>query len=194
MIKIKVLEEKILKDGKILPGNVLKVGNFLKQQIDIDLLRQIGEEIARLYKDCGVNKILTIEASGIAIAVSAAFSMGVPVVFAKKNRSANISGEVLVTEVESFTHGVTNKIVVAKEFITEDDVILVVDDFLANGKALTGLFELAQTAGAKVVGAAIAIEKGFQGGGDNLRAKGVRIESLAIVDKMTNDTIEFRPQ
>lgn len=194
VIDIKLLEDRILKDGEILPGNVLKVGSFLNQQIDTVLLKEIGEEIARLFKDCGVNKILTIEASGIAIAVSAAFAMGVPVVFAKKNRSTNISGEVLVTEVQSFTHGVTNKIVVAKEFITEDDVILVVDDFLANGKALAGLFELVKSAGATYVGAAVAVEKGFQKGGDNLREKGVRVESLAIIDEMTDDSIKFRPQ
>ena len=194
VIVIKLLEDRILKDGEILPGNVLKVGSFLNQQIDTVLLKEIGEEIARLFKDCGVNKILTIEASGIAIAVSAAFAMGVPVVFAKKNRSTNISGEVLVTEVESFTHGVTNKIVVAKEFITEDDVILVVDDFLANGKALAGLFELVKSAGATYVGAAVAVEKGFQKGGDSLREKGVRVESLAIIDEMTEDSIVFRQQ
>ena len=194
VIDIKLLEDRILKDGEILPGNVLKVGSFLNQQIDTVLLKEIGEEIARLFAGLGVNKILTIEASGIAIAVSAAFAMGVPVVFAKKNRSTNISGEVLVTEVESFTHGVTNKIVVAKEFINEDDVILVVDDFLANGKALAGLFELVKSAGATYVGAAVAVEKGFQKGGDNLREKGVRVESLAIIDEMTGDSIVFRPQ
>lgn len=194
VIDIKLLEDRILKDGEILPGNVLKVGSFLNQQIDTVLLKEIGEEIARLFAGLGVNKILTIEASGIAIAVSAAFAMGVPVVFAKKNRSTNISGEVLVTEVESFTHGVTNKIVVAKEFINEDDVILVVDDFLANGKALAGLFELVKSAGATYVGAAVAVEKGFQKGGDNLREKGVRVESLAIIDEMTEDSIKFRPQ
>lgn len=194
VIDIKLLEDRILKDGEILPGNVLKVGSFLNQQIDTVLLKEIGEEIARLFAGLGVNKILTIEASGIAIAVSAAFAMGVPVVFAKKNRSTNISGEVLVTEVESFTHGVTNKIVVAKEFINEDDVILVVDDFLANGKALAGLFELVKSAGATYVGAAVAVEKGFQKGGDNLREKGVRVESLAIIDEMTEDSIVFRPQ
>ena len=194
VIDIKLLEDRILKDGEILPGNVLKVGSFLNQQIDTVLLKEIGEEIARLFAGLGVNKILTIEASGIAIAVSAAFAMGVPVVFAKKNRSTNISGEVLVTEVESFTHGVTNKIVVAKEFINEDDVILVVDDFLANGKALAGLFELVKSAGATYVGAAVAVEKGFQKGGDNLREQGVRVESLAIIDEMTEDSIVFRPQ
>ena len=194
VIDIKLLEDRILKDGEILPGNVLKVGSFLNQQIDTVLLKEIGEEIARLFAGLGVNKILTIEASGIAIAVSAAFAMGVPVVFAKKNRSTNISGEVLVTEVESFTHGVTNKIVVAKEFINEDDVILVVDDFLANGKALAGLFELVKSAGATYVGAAVAVEKGFQKGGDNLREQGVRVESLAIIDEMTEDSIKFRPQ
>ena len=194
MIIIKALEEKILREGKILPGNVLKVGSFLNQQIDTVMLAEIGKEIARLYKDCGVTKILTIEASGIAIAVSAAFSMGVPVVFAKKNKSKNVSGDVLCAQVESFTHGTVNTIVVAGEYIKSDDKILIVDDFLAYGNALVGLIELTQKAGAKCVGCAIAIEKGFQKGGDILREKGIRIESLAIIDKMTDDSIEFRPQ
>lgn len=194
MINIKALEEKILKEGKILPGNVLKVGSFLNQQIDTKMLAEIGKEIARLYKDAGVTKILTIEASGIAIAVSAAFYMGVPVVFAKKSKSKNVSGDVLCAEVESYTHGTVNNIIVAKEYINPCDAVLVVDDFLANGNALVGLMELIEQADAKCVGAAIAIEKGFQKGGDILREKGVRIESLAIIDKMTDGSIEFRPQ
>lgn len=194
VIIIKALEEKILKDGKILPGNVLKVGSFLNQQIDTGMLTEIGKEIARLYKDSGVTKILTIEASGIAIAVGAAFFMNVPVVFAKKNKSSNVSGDVLVAEVESFTHKTVNNIVVAKEYISGEDNVLIVDDFLAYGNALVGLMELVEKAGAKLSGCAIAIEKGFQKGGDALREKGVRIESLAIIDKMTDDSIEFRPQ
>ena len=194
VIIIKALEEKILKDGKILPGNVLKVGSFLNQQIDTEMLSEIGREIARLYKDSGVTKILTIEASGIAIAVSAAFCMNVPVVFAKKNKSSNVSGDVFFAEVESFTHKTVNNIVVAKEYISPSDNVLIVDDFLAYGNALVGLMELVQKAGAGLSGCAIAIEKGFQKGGDALREKGVRIESLAIIDKMTDDSIEFRPQ
>lgn len=194
VINIKALEEKILREGKILPGNVLKVGSFLNQQIDTKMLEEIGREIARLYDGSDVTKILTIEASGIAIAVAAAFFIGVPVVFAKKNKTKNVSGDVLCAEVESFTHGVVNNIVVAKEYIKPDDTILIVDDFLAYGNALVGLMELVEKAGARLAGCAIAIEKGFQKGGDLLREKGVRIESLAIIDEMTDDSIKFRPQ
>ena len=192
MIFIKAMEEKILKEGEILPGNILKVGNFLNQQIDTDFLKEIGKEIAHLYKDTGVNKVFTIEASGIAIAVAAAYELGVPVVFAKKNRSDNISGDTYVTKVDSFTHKTTNTIVVSREFISENDRILIVDDFLANGNALIGLLDIVKQAGASTVGAAIAIEKGFQKGGDMLREKGIRVESLAIIDSMTDDGIVFR--
>ena len=194
MIIIKALEDKILAEGEILPGNILKVGSFLNQQIDVKMLAEMGKEIHRLFADEGVTKILTIEASGIAIAVGAGFSMNVPVVFAKKNRSQNVSGEVLSTQVESFTHKTVNTIVVSKEFVLPEDRILIVDDFLANGRALEGLIELVEQAGATFVGAAIAVEKGFQNGGDSLRKKGYRIESLAIVDNMTDDSITFRPQ
>lgn len=194
MISIKALEEKILAEGEVLEGNILKVGNFLNQRIDTAFLKEIGKEIARLYEGCGVNKIFTIEASGIAIAVAAAYEMDVPVVFAKKNRSDNISGDTYVAEVESFTHKTVNKIVVAKEFINEGDKILIVDDFLANGKALIGLCDIVNQADATSVGAAIAIEKGFQKGGDALRETGLRVESLAIVDSMENGKIVFRQQ
>lgn len=194
MIGIKAMEGKILKEGEILPGNILKVGNFLNQQIDTDFLKEIGNEIARLFKDTGVNKVFTIEASGIAIAVAAAYELGVPVVFAKKNRSDNISGDTYVTKVDSFTHKTTNTIVVSREFISENDRILIVDDFLANGNALVGLLDIVGQAGAEAVGAAIAIEKGFQKGGDMLREKGIRVESLAIIDSMTDDGIIFRAQ
>lgn len=194
VVPIKALEEKILKEGKVLAGGVLKVGSFLNQQIDTAFLKEMGAEIARLYRDSGVNKILTIEASGIAIAVAAAYEMNVPVVFAKKNKSSNVSGDIYSSKVESFTHRTVNSIVVSKEFISKGDRILIVDDFLANGNALLGLSELITQAGATVVGAAIAIEKGFQKGGDELRAKGMRIESLAIVDCMTESGIEFRLQ
>lgn len=194
MIGIKAMEEKILKEGEVLPGNILKVGSFLNQQIDTDFLKEIGKEIARLYKDSGVSKVFTIEASGIAIAVAAAYELGVPVVFAKKNRSDNISGDTYVSKVESFTHKTTNTIVVSREFIKEDDKVLIVDDFLANGKALIGLCDIVNQAGATVVGAAIAIEKGFQKGGDMLRETGIRVESLAIIDSMTDDSIVFRAQ
>ncbi|MBQ7986176.1 MAG: xanthine phosphoribosyltransferase [Clostridia bacterium] len=191
---MKAMEEKILAEGEILPGNILKVGNFLNQQIDTDFLKEIGKEIARLYKDSGVTKIFTIEASGIAIAVAAGYELGVPVVFAKKNRSDNISGDTYVTKVDSFTHKTTNTIVVSREFIKAGEKILIVDDFLANGNALIGLCDIVKQAGATVVGAAIAIEKGFQKGGDMLREKGLRVESLAILDSMTYDGIVFRAQ
>lgn len=186
------MEEKILAEGEVLEGNILKVGNFLNQRIDTDFLKEIGKEIARLFDGLGVNKIFTVEASGIAIAVAAAYEMGVPVVFAKKNRSDNISGDIYVSEVESFTHKTVNKVVVAKEFINKDDKILIVDDFLANGKALLGLCDIVNQAGAVAVGAAIAIEKGFQKGGDLLRKTGLRVESLAIVDSMDGGKIVFR--
>lgn len=193
-IIIKALEEKILKEGSVLPGNVLKVGSFLNQQIDVAFMKEIGKEINRLYKDSGVTKIFTIESSGIAIAVAAGFYMDVPVVFAKKNRSSNVGGEAYTAVVESYTHGTVNTIVVSKEFIDRSDRILVVDDFLANGNALNGLIDIISQTGATLVGAAIAIEKAFQKGGDTLRARGVRVESLAIVEEMTDDAVIFRPQ
>lgn len=191
---MKRMEEMILKQGKILPGGVLKVGSFLNQQVDINFMREIGDEIARLYKDQGVTKILTIESSGIPIAISAGFAMNVPVVYAKKNKSSNISGDVYSTPVKSFTHGDTNNVVVTKEYLTSDDCVLIVDDFLAHGSALTGLIDIVNQAGASLVGCAAAIEKGFQMGGDRLRDQGYRVESLAIVDEMTGDGITFRPQ
>lgn len=194
VIPIKALEEKILRDGEVLPGNILKVGSFLNQQIDTAFLKEIGDEIARLYKNDSVNKILTIEASGIAIAVAAGFSMNVPVVFAKKHKSSNVDGDTLRSSVESFTHKTVYDIVVSKDYIKSGDRILIVDDFLANGNALIGLKELVCQAGATVVGAAIAIEKGFQKGGDTLRESGMRVESLAIVDSMTDESVMFRSQ
>lgn len=194
VIPIKALEEKILKDGDVLPGNILKVGSFLNQQIDTAFLKEIGDEIARLYKNDRVNKILTIEASGIAIAVAAGFSMDVPVVFAKKHKSSNVDGDILRSSVESFTHKTVYDIVVSKDYIIPGDRVLIVDDFLANGNALIGLSELITQAGATVVGAAVAIEKGFQKGGDMLREKGMRVDSLAIVDDMTDGVLAFRPQ
>ena len=188
------MEQKILQEGKILPGGVLKVGSFLNQQVDINFMREIGDEIARLYKDQGVTKILTIESSGIPIAISAGFAMNVPVVYAKKNKSSNVSGDVYTTPVKSFTHGDTNNVVVTKEYLSEDDHVLIVDDFLAHGSALTGLIDIVGQAGATLVGCVAAIEKGFQMGGDKLREQGYRVESLAIVDEMTDDGITFRKQ
>ena len=192
MVAIKAMEEKILKEGEVLPGNILKVGSFLNQQIDTAFLKEIGKEIARLYKDSGVNKVFTIEASGIAIAVAAAYELDAPVVFAKKNKSANVSGDVYCEEVVSFTHKNVSKVIVSKEYLTSDDKVLIVDDFLAVGNALNGLIKICETAGAEIAGCAIAIEKAFQGGGDKLREKGIRLESLAIVEKMTDDSIVFR--
>ena len=191
---MKKMEEKILKEGTILPGGVLKVGTFLNQQIDTPFMREVGEEIARLYKNEDVTKILTIEASGIPIAVSAGFAMDLPVVYAKKNKSSNISGECYSTMVQSFTHGNNNNVVVGREFISSEDKLLIVDDFLAHGSALTGLIEIANQAGATVVGCVAAIEKGFQKGGDRLRAEGYRVDSLAIVEEMDDTEIKFRKQ
>lgn len=187
------LEDKILHDGQVLPGGILKVGGFLNQQIDVPFLMKMGDEIARLYKDSGVTKVLTVEASGIAIAVAAASSLGVPMVFAKKHKSINLSDSLYTAPVYSYTHKTTYEIAVSKEYISSDDVVLIVDDFLAKGNALIGLIKLVKEADAKVAGAAIAIEKGFQDGGDMVRKMGVRVESLAIVDSMNDDgTIVFR--
>ena len=187
-----LMEEKILKEGKILPGGILKVGSFLNQQIDTAFLRAIGQEIARLYGESGVTKVLTIEASGIAIAAAAAMELGVPMLFAKKHKTSNVDGTVYSTIVHSFTHGTDYTVVVSRDYLRADDTVLLVDDFLANGAALRGLVELCRQAGACVAGAAIAIEKAFQGGGDALRAAGVRVESLAVIERMDGDKITFR--
>lgn len=189
---MKKMEEKILAEGKILPGGVLKVGSFLNQQIDTQFMKEIGQEIADLYKGDEITKILTIEASGIPIAVSAGFAMNRPVVYAKKNKSSNISGDVYCSLVHSFTHGNNNNVIVGREFISPEDRILIVDDFLAHGSALTGLIEIVEQAGAAVVGCVAAIEKGFQLGGDKLREQGYRVESLAIIEEMTDTEIIFR--
>lgn len=186
------LEEKILKEGTVLEGNILQVGSFLNQQLDVDFLMEMGQEIDRIYKDSGVTKILTIESSGIAIAVAAGAIMHVPVVFAKKNKSANVSGGVYSTVVHSYTHNTDYTIVVANEYISSNDKIVIIDDFLANGKALEGLIDIINQAGAELIGATCAIEKGFQRGGDKLREQGLRIESLAIVDEMSPGNIKFR--
>ena len=191
---MKALEEKILKEGTVLPGHILKVGSFLNQQMDVDFLMEMGREIARLFDGEGITKILTIESSGIAVAVAAGAAMHVPAVFAKKNKSSNVSGDVYVTKVHSYTHNTDYDITVAQEYISADDRVLFVDDFLANGKALEGLLDIVNQAGAVAVGAAVAIEKGFQQGGDSLRATGLRVESLAIVESMDDHTLTFRPQ
>ena len=188
---MKALEEKILSDGQILPGNVLKVGSFLNQQLDPDLLMAMGREIARLFADAGVTRILTVEASGIAIALAAAVEMHVPAVFAKKGRTTNLSNDVYCATVHSYTHNTDCPLMVDKSFIKPDDRVLIVDDFLAVGNALNGLISLVGQAGAVVVGCAAAIEKAFQKGGDTLRASGIRVESLALIESMTDDSIVF---
>jgi len=189
---LKKLEEKILKEGRVLPGNILKVTSFLNHRLDVDFLMEMGEEIARLFENEKIDKILTVETSGIAIAMAAAASMHLPVVFAKKHKSHNISGDVYKTSVHSYTHGVDYTIVVNQEYLTKGERILIVDDFLANGKALEGLIDIVAQAEAEVVGCSCAIEKGFQHGGDDLRAKGIRVESLAIVESMSDDSVTFR--
>jgi len=194
VVHIRALEQRILTEGQILPGEVLKVGSFLNQQIDTKLLKDMGEEIARLFSCNNVTKVLTIESSGIALAYSAAVALGVPMVFAKKHKSSNLAGNILTSKVFSYTHQQTYDIMVSGDYINGDDTILIVDDFLAMGNALNGLIDIVGQGGAKLAGCAIAIEKGFQGGGDALRAKGIRVESLAIIDKMTDDSLEFRPQ
>ena len=189
---MKALEEKIIKEGKVLPGNILKVGSFLNQQLDVDFLSEIGEEIKNIYKDCNVTKILTIEASGIALAVAAGMIMHVPAVFAKKGKSANVSGDVYKTIVHSYTHNSDYNVIVPKEYLSEKDCVVIVDDFLANGKALEGLIDIVNQSGARLAGCTCAVEKGFQGGGDALREKGIRVESLAVVEEMSESAIRFR--
>ena len=191
---MKALENKILTEGRVLPGDILNVGSFLNQQMDVDFLMEMGREIAGLFAKSGVTRIVTIESSGIAIAVAAGAAMHVPVVFAKKHRSGNVSGEVYRTVIHSYTHGVDYGVVLAKDYLGKDDRVLLVDDFLANGKALEGLIDMVEQAGAELAGAAIAVEKGFQHGGDRLREKGVRVESLAIIDSMENGKLKFRAQ
>ena len=188
---MKLLEDRIRKDGVVKEGNVLKVDRFLNHQMDIELFQEIGKEFKRRFANENVNKILTIEASGIGIACVAAESFHVPVVFAKKTQTKNIAGEVYRTQVESFTHGRIYDIIVSKEFLGKGDRVLLIDDFLANGKALEGLAQLVQDSGAELVGAGIVIEKGFQRGGDVIRAKGIHLESLAIVDGMNDKTGEI---
>ena len=191
---MQLLKDRIRKDGKIKSGDVLKVDSFLNHQMDIKLFEEIGKEFKRRFSDVSINKILTIEASGIGIACIFAQYFDVPVVFAKKSKTKNIAGDVYTTKVESFTHGKVYDIMVAKEFLGAGDKVLLIDDFLANGKALEGLAAVVKDSGAELVGAGIVIEKGFQPGGDRLRADGIRVESLAIVESMDEKTgsIRFR--
>ena len=190
------LEERIVKDGVVKPGNVLKVDSFLNHQMDIALMEQIGKEFKRRFAGKNITKVLTIEASGIGIAAFVAREFGVPMVFAKKSKSINIDGEMLVAEVEAFTHKNKNQVIVSKRFLTAEDHVLIIDDFLANGCALMGLIQIVGTAGAAVEGLGIVIEKGFQAGGQIIRNLGYHLESLAIVDAMDAETgtITFREQ
>ena len=188
---MKLLEERIRKDGTVKAGNVLKVDSFLNHQMDIDLFNEMGKEWARLFADRKITKILTVEASGIGIACVAAQHFHVPVVFAKKSQSVNIDGEVYSTKIESFTHKRVYAVIVSKKFLHPEDHILIIDDFLANGCALEGLIDIVNKAGASVEGVGIAVEKGFQKGGDLIRSKGIRVESLAIVENMDDKTGEI---
>ena len=188
---MKLLEERIRKDGTVKAGDVLKVDSFLNHQMDIDLFNEMGKEWARLFADRKITKILTVEASGIGIACVAAQHFHVPVVFAKKSQSVNIDGEVYSTKIESFTHKRVYDVIVSKKFLHPEDHILIIDDFLANGCALEGLIDIVNKAGASVEGVGIAVEKGFQKGGDLIRSKGIRVESLAIVESMDDKTGEI---
>lgn len=188
---MQILKERIIKDGKVKAGNVLKVDSFLNHQMDIKLFGEIGKEFKKRFADVEVNKILTIEASGIGIACIVAQYFDVPVVFAKKTQTKNIAGEVYTSKVESYTHGRVYDIIVAKEFIGKGDKVLLIDDFLANGKALEGLAAIVKSSGAELAGAGIVIEKGFQPGGEILRNQGICVESLAIVDGLNDETGEI---
>lgn len=190
--EMKSLEAKILKEGQVLPGNVLKVGSFLNQQVDAVFLKEMAKEAFRLFEGEGITKVLTVEASGIAFATAVAMEFGVPMVFAKKHPSANVSGEQYSASVYSYTHKTTYNVAVTKDYLTADDTVLITDDFLAGGNALKGLIHIADQAGAKIAGCCAEIEKGFQGGGDELRAQGYRVESLAIIESMNEKGITFR--
>ena len=189
---MELLKQRILRDGQVKEGGVLKVDSFLNHQMDVELFQEMGREFLRLFGECNVTKILTIEASGIGIACVTAQFFHVPVIFAKKNKTKNIAGDVYTSKVESFTHGKVYDIIVAKEFLQPEDRVLIIDDFLANGSALQGLIKLVDDAGATLVGAGIAVEKAFQPGGDLIRGMGVRVESLARVKSMSEETgVEF---
>ena len=196
-ILLKLLEDRIVKDGIVKPGNVLKVDSFLNHQMDISLFNDMGKEFKRLFNDTPINKILTIEASGIGIAcIAAQYFDNVPVVFAKKSQTVNIDGEVYSTKIESFTHKRVYDVILSKKYLSSKDHVLIIDDFLANGCALNGLLDIAQKAGATVEGVGIAVEKGFQRGGELIRQIGIRVESLAIIESMDADSgnIVFKEQ
>ena len=191
---INFLEERIVRDGVVKAGNILKVDSFLNHQMDVRLFRQMGEEFKRRFADNSINKILTIEASGIGIACVAAMYFGVPVVFAKKSSGSNMDKDVYFTQIYSYTHSKTNDVVVSKRFLSKNDHVLIIDDFLANGCALEGLIDIVRQSGGTVEGVGVAVEKGFQGGGDKLRKAGYNLHSLAIIDKMDakTNTVVFR--
>ena len=189
---MQLLEERIRKDGIVKPGNILKVDSFLNHQMDIPFINELGKEFKRRFADAPITKILTIEASGIGIACLVAQHFNVPVVFAKKAQSLNLDGEMYCTKVQSFTHKRVYDVILSKKFLSAEDHVLNIDDFLANGCALQGLMEIVKESGAVLEGAGIVVEKGFQNGGDSLREQGIRVESLAIVDSMTDDSVSFR--
>ncbi len=191
---MQLLEERIIKDGRVFSGNVLKVDSFLNHQIDVNLMDEIGKEAKQLFNDSNVTKVLTIEASGIGVGCMVARHFNCPLLFAKKTKTLNIKGDVYTSQVESFTHQCTYDIILSKDFLNENDTVLIVDDFLAKGNALIGLIDIVNQSGANLAGCAIVIEKGYQGGGDNLRAQGIRVESMAIVEEMDHKTgkIVFR--
>ena len=191
---MKALEERILRDGQIRPGNILKVDSFLNHQIDIAFMNEMGKEFRRVFADKHVTKILTIEASGIAIASITAQYFQVPIVFAKKTKTINLDGSLYTTQVKSYTHRTTYDVVVSKKFLTSDDRVLIIDDFLANGCAARGLIDLVEQAGAVLEGVGIVIEKGFQNGGRELRESGVDVRSLAIIESMSDNNLVFRDQ
>lgn len=188
---MKLLEEKIVLDGKVLNGSVLKVGSFLNHQMDVAFLNKLAEEFYKTFRDCGVTKVLTIEASGIGIACLTAQFFNCPMVFAKKGKTSNINNDVYCCPVESFTHNTTYNVMVEKEFLKKDDCVLIIDDFLAKGQAVLGLLKIAEDAGAKVAGVGIVIEKAFQDGGQIIRNKGIKVKSLARISAMSENGLEF---
>ena len=189
---MKLLEDKIRSEGRILPGSVLKVSSFLNHQLDPALIMELGKEFARIFADDAPDRILTVESSGIAVALAAGAAMNIPVVFAKKHRTSNIFGEAYSSIVHSYTHDCDYTVIVEKEYLHSGEKVLLIDDFLANGKAIEGLLEIIEQAGAVAVGAGVAVEKGFQNGGMRLRSNGLRVESLAIIDHMDESGIIFR--
>ena len=189
---MKLLEDRILRDGIVKPGNILKVDSFINHQMDIPFINELGREFKRRFADSVITKILTIESSGIGIACIAAQYFGVPVIFAKKAQRLNLDGEMYIAKVESFTHKRVYDVILSKKFLTEQDHVLLIDDFLANGCALMGLMEIVKQSGAVLEGAGVVIEKGFQKGGQMIRDMGVHLESLAIVENMTDDSLTFR--